>query len=83
MLQFAKPSTKIAWVFSIQVQQMLVAKLVLFVLLEVQITFKEEWKSVMTISGGQSVIAPGPSAMPELSAGNLDSHQLVSVAMCS
>lgn len=79
MLQFAKPSTKIAWVFSIQVQQMLVAKLVLFVLLEVQLSIKEEWKSVITISGGQSVTLPGPVLMPELSASNLDTHQLVSI----
>ena len=33
----------------------------------------------MTISGGQSVIDLGPVLMLELSAGNLDTHQLVSI----
>ena len=39
---------------------------------------KEEWRSAMTTSGGQSVMIPGPTLMPVLSAGNLDTHQLVS-----
>ena len=57
---------------------MLVAKLVLCVLLEVQVKDKEEWRFAMTTSGGQSVITLGLLLMPELSAGNLDTHQLVS-----
>ena len=32
----------------------------------------------MTTSGGQSVVIPGPTLKPELSADNLDTHQLVS-----
>ena len=32
----------------------------------------------MTTSGGQSVMVPGPTLMPKLSAGNLDTCHLVS-----
>ena len=38
---------------------------------------KEEWRSAMTTSGGQSVMIYGPTLMPELSAGNLDTQYLV------
>ena len=39
---------------------------------------KEEWRSAMTTSGGQSVVIPGPLVMLGLSAGNLNIHHLVS-----
>ena len=35
---------------------------------------KEEWRSAMTTSGGQSVMIYGLSLMPGSSAGNLDIH---------
>jgi len=38
---------------------------------------KEEWRSAMTTSGGQSVMIPGLLLMRELSADNLDTHPLV------
>ena len=46
---------------------------------------KEEWRSAMTTSGGQSVMIPGPTLMPELSAGNLDTQHLVNahVILCA
>ena len=39
---------------------------------------KEEWRSAMTTSGGQSVMTSGQTLMPELSADNLIIHHLVS-----
>ena len=56
---------------------MLTAQRVLYVLLVVQLQMKEEWRSAMTTSGGQSVMIPGLLLMPELSADNLDTHPLV------
>ena len=35
---------------------------------------KEEWRSAITTSGAQSVMITGPTLMPELSAGNLDTQ---------
>ena len=39
---------------------------------------KEEWRSAITTSGGQSVMITGPTLMPGLSADNLIIHHLVS-----
>ena len=46
---------------------------------------KEEWRSAMTTSGGQSVMISGPTLMQELSAGNLDTRHLVNarVILCA
>ena len=57
---------------------MVTAQLAPYVLLVVQLQIKEEWRSAMTTSGEQSVMTSGPTLMPELSAGNLNTHQLVS-----
>ena len=43
---------------------------------------KEEWRSAMTTSGGQSVVVPGLSVMLGLSAGNSSIHRLVSKDLC-
>ena len=46
---------------------------------------REEWRSAMTASGGQCVMTTGPTLMPELSAGNLDTRHLVNahVILCA
>ena len=62
---------------------MLIAQLVLYDLLMVQLNIVAEWRSATTTSGEQSVMTHGPTLMPELSAGNLDTHQLVSTTQFS
>ena len=43
---------------------------------------KEEWRSAITTSGGQSVVVPGLLVMLGLSASNFNIRHLVSKDLC-